>query len=112
MLAADKLLLQSNVKQRAIQLREKELNLFNDKCAACARVAPYLRFCATSRISAPLALNAYPSSCAQLQCGRHSECRARGLCDDLVRRDRSAAQRLLRPEGATTPSEGGDRAHC
>ena len=34
MLAADKLLLQSNVKQRAIQLREKELNLFNDKCAA------------------------------------------------------------------------------
>jgi len=33
MLAADKLLLQSNVKQRAIQLREKELNLFNDKCA-------------------------------------------------------------------------------
>ena len=34
MLAADKLLLQSNLKQRAIQLREKELNLFNDKCAA------------------------------------------------------------------------------
>ena len=34
MLAADKLLLQSNVKQRAIQLREKELNLFNDKCTA------------------------------------------------------------------------------
>ena len=33
MLAADKLLLQSNVKQRAIQLREKELNLFNDKRA-------------------------------------------------------------------------------
>ena len=30
MLAADKLLLQSNVKQRAIQLREKELSLFND----------------------------------------------------------------------------------
>lgn len=36
MLAADKLLLQSNLKQRAIQLREKELNLFNDKCACCA----------------------------------------------------------------------------
>ena len=35
MLAADKLLLQSNVKQRAIQLREKELNLFNDKCSRC-----------------------------------------------------------------------------
>ena len=47
MLAADKLLLQSNVKQRAIQLREKELNLFNDKCAACARVAPCLRCCAS-----------------------------------------------------------------
>ena len=38
MLAADKLLLQSNVKQRAIQLREKELNLFNDKCAVARRV--------------------------------------------------------------------------
>ena len=30
MLAADKLLLRSTVKQRAIQLREKELLLFND----------------------------------------------------------------------------------
>lgn len=30
MLAADKLLLQSNIKQRTIQLREKELNLFNN----------------------------------------------------------------------------------
>ena len=30
MLAADKLLLRSTVKQRAIQLREKELTLFND----------------------------------------------------------------------------------
>ena len=30
MLAADKLLLRSTVKQRAIQLREKELSLFND----------------------------------------------------------------------------------
>jgi hypothetical protein len=30
MLAADKLLLRSTVKQRAIQLREKELALFND----------------------------------------------------------------------------------
>ncbi len=33
MLAADKTLLQTTVLQRAIQLREKELNLFNDKCA-------------------------------------------------------------------------------
>ena len=34
MLAADKLLLQSNLKQRTIQLREKELNLFNENISA------------------------------------------------------------------------------
>ena len=34
MLAADKLLLQSNVKQRSIQLREKELRLFNTNFSA------------------------------------------------------------------------------
>ena len=34
MLAADKLLLQTTVKQRAIQLREKELNLFNKNFSA------------------------------------------------------------------------------
>jgi uncharacterized membrane protein YgcG len=34
MLAADKLLLQSNLKQRTIQLREKELNLFNSNITA------------------------------------------------------------------------------
>ena len=34
MLAADKLLLQSNVKQRSIELREKELNLFNSNFSA------------------------------------------------------------------------------
>jgi hypothetical protein len=37
MLAADKTLLQTTVLQRAIQLREKELNLFNDKCAKTTR---------------------------------------------------------------------------
>ena len=42
MLAADKLLLQSNVKQRAIQLREKELNLFNDKCEQQPNLHPAL----------------------------------------------------------------------
>ena len=34
MLAADKLLLQSNVKQRSIELREKELKLFNSNFSA------------------------------------------------------------------------------
>ena len=34
MLAADKLLLQSNVKQRSIALREKELKLFNTNFSA------------------------------------------------------------------------------
>merc|ERR1711988_1757336 len=34
MLAADKLLLQSNVKQRSIELREKELRLFNSNFSA------------------------------------------------------------------------------
>ena len=34
MLAADKLLLQSNVKQRSIELREKELKLFNANFSA------------------------------------------------------------------------------
>ena len=36
MLAADKLMLQSNVKQRSIQLREKELKLFNTNFSAVA----------------------------------------------------------------------------
>ena len=42
MLAADKLLLQSNLKQRTIQLREKELNLFNDNFAAVGTQAAVL----------------------------------------------------------------------
>ena len=35
MLAADKLLLRSTVKQKAIELREKELNLFNSNFSFC-----------------------------------------------------------------------------
>ena len=42
MLAADKLLLQSNLKQRAIQLREKELNLFNENFNAVGTQAAVL----------------------------------------------------------------------
>ncbi len=39
MLAADKLLLRSTVKQKAIELREKELNLFNSNFSAVATQA-------------------------------------------------------------------------
>lgn len=42
MLAADKLLLRSTVKQRAIELREKELNLFNSNFSAIATQAAHL----------------------------------------------------------------------
>ena len=53
MLAADKLLLQSDVKQRATSLREKELNLFNSNFSAIATQAgavPYRpRVCAFVR---------------------------------------------------------------
>ena len=39
MLAADKLLLRSSIKQRTIELREKELNLFNSNFSAVATQA-------------------------------------------------------------------------
>lgn len=42
MLAADKQLLRSTVKQRAIELREKELNLFNSNFSAVATQAALL----------------------------------------------------------------------
>uniref|UniRef100_A0A7S0QB93 Uncharacterized protein n=1 Tax=Coccolithus braarudii TaxID=221442 RepID=A0A7S0QB93_9EUKA len=42
MLAADKLLLRSTVKQKAIELREKELNLFNSNFSAVATQAALL----------------------------------------------------------------------
>ena len=42
MLAADKLLLRSTVKQKTIELREKELNLFNANFSAVATQAALL----------------------------------------------------------------------
>lgn len=42
MLAADKLLLRSSIKQRTIELREKELNLFNSNFSAVATQAALL----------------------------------------------------------------------
>ena len=42
MLAADKLLLRSHVKQNLISLREKELNLFNSNFSAVATQAALL----------------------------------------------------------------------
>ena len=60
MLAADKLLLQSNVKQRAIQLREKELNLFNDNFNAVGTQSAVLAGCAmTSFAEIDLPHNAF-----------------------------------------------------
>mmetsp|Transcript_45934 Transcript_45934/g.152273 ORF Transcript_45934/g.152273 Transcript_45934/m.152273 type:complete len:180 (+) Transcript_45934:59-598(+) len=60
MLAADKLLLQSNVKQRAIQLREKELNLFNDNFNAVGTQSAVLAgFAMTSFAEIDLPHNAY-----------------------------------------------------
>ena len=60
MLAADKLLLQSNVKQRAIQLREKELNLFNDNFNAVGTQSAVLAgFAMTSFAEIDLPHNAF-----------------------------------------------------
>lgn len=78
MLAADKLLLQSNVKQRAIQLREKELNLFNDKCALrppaarlrCQRLPLFLR-CSPQCVPV-VASAASMRSALRVQCSRAS----------------------------------------
>mmetsp|Transcript_28964 Transcript_28964/g.53833 ORF Transcript_28964/g.53833 Transcript_28964/m.53833 type:complete len:203 (-) Transcript_28964:175-783(-) len=42
MLAADRMLLESNMKQRAIQLREKEINLFTDNFTAVGTQAAVL----------------------------------------------------------------------
>lgn len=81
MLAADKLLLQSNVKQRAIQLREKELNLFNDNFNAVGTQSAVLAgFAMTSFAEIDLPHNAFyaqkaclhlfvtVSICANLMC--------------------------------------------
>lgn len=60
MLAADKLLLQSNVKQRAIQLREKELNLFNENFNAVGTQSAVLAgFAMTSFAEIDLPHNAF-----------------------------------------------------
>jgi len=60
MLAADKLLLQSNLKQRAIQLREKELNLFNENFNAVGTQAAVLAgFSMTSFAEIDLPHNAF-----------------------------------------------------
>ena len=60
MLAADKLLLRSTVKQRAIQLREKELSLFNDNFNAVGTQSAVLAgFAMTSFAEIDLPHNAY-----------------------------------------------------
>jgi len=67
MLAADKLLLQSNVKQRAIQLREKELNLFNENFNAVGTQSAVLAgFAMTSFAEIDLPHNAFYASKAIL----------------------------------------------
>ena len=60
MLAADKLLLRSTVKQRAIQLREKELLLFNDNFNAVGTQSAVLAgFAMTSFAEIDLPHNAF-----------------------------------------------------
>ena len=60
MLAADKLLLRSTVKQRAIQLREKELSLFNDNFNAVGTQSAVLAgFAMTSFAEIDLPHNAF-----------------------------------------------------
>jgi hypothetical protein len=58
MLAADKLLLRSQVKQRAIELREKELNLFNSNFTAVATQAALLAGFATAFLEMSVHLHA------------------------------------------------------
>lgn len=60
MLAADKLLLRSTVKQRAIQLREKELTLFNENFNAVGTQSAVLAgFAMTSFAEIDLPHNAF-----------------------------------------------------
>lgn len=60
MLAADKLLLQANVKQRGTQLREKELNLFNENFNAVGTQSAVLAgFAMTSFAEIDLPHNAF-----------------------------------------------------
>ena len=131
MLAADKLLLQSNVKQRAIQLREKELNLFNDKRAPphtdthrhCSDSTPSaeprchrrLRCLIPSSTAAASSLSPPPSLLApaapgppppQLQRGGYPVRRPRWLRHDQLCRDRPPPQRVLCDKGAAKLSCG------
>ena len=79
MLAADKLLLQSNVKQRAIQLREKELNLFNDNFNAVGTQSAVLAgFAMTSFAEIDLPHNAFYAQKALPRLA--SPCPARSTC--------------------------------
>ena len=74
MLAADKLLLRSTVKQRAIQLREKELLLFNDNFNAVGSQSAVLAgFAMTSFAEIDLPHNAFY---AQKVCASASRARA------------------------------------
>lgn len=72
MLAADKLLLQANIKQNAVQLREKELKLHYENFNAVGTQAAVLAGFAMTA----LAEVTVPPSCEQVQCRMHAPCEA------------------------------------
>ena len=123
MLAADKLLLQSNVKQRAIQLREKELNLFNDNFNAVGTQSAVLAgFAMTSFAEIDLPHNAFYaqkaclhlfvtiSICANLMCTASTTfVSVWGSGKALRGKDGSMARRSAptpRPHAAHRPAAG------
>jgi hypothetical protein len=76
MLAADKLLLRSTVKQRAIQLREKELSLFNDNFNAVGTQSAVLAgFAMTSFAEIDLPHNAFYAQKARAAATAHAAAR-------------------------------------
>jgi len=80
MLAADKLLLRSTVKQRAIQLREKELTLFNDNFNAVGTQSAVLAgFAMTSFAEIDLPHNAFYAQTACLHL-----CVTISICSNLL----------------------------
>mmetsp|Transcript_76076 Transcript_76076/g.150764 ORF Transcript_76076/g.150764 Transcript_76076/m.150764 type:complete len:228 (-) Transcript_76076:537-1220(-) len=80
MLAADKLLLRSTVKQRAIQLREKELSLFNDNFNAVGTQSAVLAgFAMTSFAEIDLPHNAFYAQKACLHL-----CVTISICSNLL----------------------------
>ena len=126
MLAADKLLLQSNVKQRAIQLREKELNLFNDNFNAVGTQSAVLAgFAMTSFAEIDLPHNAFYaqkaclhlfvtiSICANLMCTASTTfVSVWGSGKALRGKDGSMARRSAptpRPHAARRPAAGRPR---